>query len=176
MMKDHILAAIEHEIRVCKHLYTKFSAEHWDYRPMEGMRSTLELLRYLAGCSISMVHALTQGYKDETGEYVFRHYTYLEEMPADQFIAEMDKQWAGIQQFFATLTDSDLTTKQVKIPWEKEPVPLGQGLIDCGVKFLTAYRMQLFLYAKLAVDPELNTANCWAGIDWKRDAEKTETS
>ena len=42
---------------------------------------------------------------------------------------------------------------------------LGRALMDMPFRCLSGYRMQLFLYAKAAGNHDLNTANCWAGVD-----------
>lgn len=50
------------------------------------------------------------------------------------------------------------------LPWG-EPVKAGAALINMPLKCLVAYRMQLFLYAKLVGLTELGSANCWVGVD-----------
>ncbi len=43
---------------------------------------------------------------------------------------------------------------------------LGLAILNGPLKWLTAYKLQLFLYAK-ACGAEIGTANAWAGMDWK---------
>ena len=42
---------------------------------------------------------------------------------------------------------------------------LKDWLLRTSLKFLTAYRMQLFLYLKQTTHPEMSTSNCWLGQD-----------
>ena len=41
--------------------------------------------------------------------------------------------------------------------------PLGRALLEMPLKWMTAYRMQLFLYAKAAGAVDLTTADNWRG-------------
>jgi hypothetical protein len=44
---------------------------------------------------------------------------------------------------------------------------LGRALVETTLKWLTAYRMQLFLYAKASGNEKIGTANNWAGVDYE---------
>jgi hypothetical protein len=50
--------------------------------------------------------------------------------------------------------------KEVEMPW-KGKMPLGAAIINAPVKWLTTYRMQLFLYLKMNGRPELATGDAW---------------
>ena len=41
----------------------------------------------------------------------------------------------------------------------------GEALHSSCVRFVVAYRMQLFLYLKQTTHPEMSTSNCWLGQD-----------
>ena len=43
--------------------------------------------------------------------------------------------------------------------------PWGQAIFATSVRFLCAYRMQLFLYIKQCGATELGTSNAWLGMD-----------
>ncbi len=64
----------------------------------------------------------------------------------------------------SAITAEDLETETV-YPWG-EKVKLGRALLEAPLKYLTAYRMQLFLYAKQS-GAEVGTANNWRGVDPK---------
>ena len=46
--KEDLSAVMQRECDICVHLFSKFDAAGYDYRPSPGQRSTIELLRYLA--------------------------------------------------------------------------------------------------------------------------------
>ena len=46
-------------------------------------------------------------------------------------------------------------------------LPLGAAILNGPAKWLAAYKMQLFLYAKASGAPELKTSNLWRGADPK---------
>ena len=55
-----LLNACRHETKVIKHLATRLPEDSMDWRPTEGQRSMLELMRYLAsGPQIMAVSAVT---------------------------------------------------------------------------------------------------------------------
>ncbi len=57
----------------------------------------------------------------------------------------------------------------------KQELILGAALVNFPLKFLAAYRMQLFLYLKSTLTEELTTMNCWFGMDGELDGpEKRE--
>ncbi|NNM32370.1 MAG: hypothetical protein HKO53_04865 [Gemmatimonadetes bacterium] len=85
-------------------------------------------------------------------------------MEAEQFPNAMDHQIGGLRDLFGSLTDEDMVTIKTKVPGGG-PAPLGLGIFLGPGKWLTGYRMQLFLYAKAAGNPDIGTANCWAGVD-----------
>ena len=47
---------------------------------------------------------------------------------------------------------------------------LGLAVINGPLKWLSAYKLQLFLYAKATGARDIGTSNAWAGIDWKKQA------
>jgi hypothetical protein len=42
---------------------------------------------------------------------------------------------------------------------------LGLAILEAPFKWLTAYKLQLFLYAKATGASAIGTANAWAGVD-----------
>jgi hypothetical protein len=47
---------------------------------------------------------------------------------------------------------------------------LGEALIELVLKTATAYRMQLFLYAKASGSAQLTSSDCWQGVAAKQKA------
>lgn len=159
--KDDILASIREEHRVYKHLFTKIPDGGFDYRPTPGQRSTLDLLRYVSAIGIGGLKAMADnGNWALYGEYAAR----AKVMPPEEFPAAMDRQMEEIEAFFAGLTEEDFRTRELKAP-TGQVAPLGRGIMESVVKWLTAYRMQLFLYAKAAGNHEITTYDCWGGVD-----------
>jgi hypothetical protein len=166
--KAQFLESCAHETKVVKHLAARVPPGSLDYRPTPKQRSTLELLRYLTTCAIVPAKALVARDWDEA-ESIEKAAESLQ--PAD-FAAAMDRQLEGLRAVVAPLSDHDLATRDAAMPWGT-PCRLGEGLVNCCVKTLVAYRMQLFLYAKAAGAHDLGPANCWAGVDPRPRAATT---
>jgi len=160
--KEHLAAAMTRECDIAKHLVTKCGAEAFDYRPSEGQRSTLELMRYLAACGIGGIESLATGDWKAFGRYTAR----VETMTPAEFPVAMDRQKAEIEAFFAGITEEELETRTARLP-AGDPMPLDAAIMGGPLKWLAAYKMQLFLYAKATGVAGIGTANAWAGIDWR---------
>lgn len=160
--KEQLATAMAHECNVCMHLFTKFTPEGYSYQPSAQQRTTLELLRYLAICGIAGVHSMAQGNWSAFAEYKER----VQDMAAEDFPAAMQRQKEEIEAYFASIDEETLETQQANVPGSG-PAPLGLAILMGPLKWLTAYKMQLFLYAKAAGAADIGTANAWAGVDWK---------
>lgn len=159
--KDAFKNAMLRECDICVHLFGKLGPEAWDYRPAEKQRSTAELLRYLAICGIAGATCMKeQDWKRFAG---FAEKT--KEMPPEAFPDAMARQKADLETLFATLDEDTLRTRPAPLPGGGE-LPLGEALLNGPFKWLTSYKLQLFLYAK-ANGAEIGTANAWRGVDWK---------
>lgn len=162
MYKEFLLNSIVKDLKICRRLYTRIPANKMDYRPKEGVRSTIELLRYLSWCGTGMIkywyHGDGRDFKTFIGEIVSATKT----MEPEQFIAAMDEQIETVKALFAEIKDEDLYTKQVNYPSGGNTGPLGEVLLETSVKWLAAYKMQLFLYLKYSTDQPLVTADAWA--------------
>ena len=158
--KDQLASAMMHECDVCKHLYEKLTPAALDYGPTPGQRNTLELLRYLAICGIAGTRCMAENNWKLFGDFAAR----VKEMPAADFPAAMDRQKAELQEFFAAVSDEALRAQPAPLP-AGGTQPLGAAILMGPYKWLTAYKMQLFLYAKAAGVTGLGTANAWAGAD-----------
>lgn len=161
--KDQIAASMLFECDVAKHLHTKLTAEAYEYKPTGGQRSTLDLLRYLSVCGIAGIRALHESNWKAFGRFTDRAAT----MKAESFPDAMDLQKREIKEYFDSVSERDLETKDAALPIGGTQL-LGQAILDLPFKWLPAYKLQLFLYAKATGASEIGTANAWMGIDWKR--------
>lgn len=160
---DQLAASMLRECDIIVHLFGKLPEGALDYRPTEGQRSTLELLRYLAMCGIGGIEWFATGELE-----AFRaHERRVADLPGSEFPAEMERQKAAIRRFFDTTPSETLATQPATLP-DGSQMPLGAALMNAPLKWLAAYRMQLFLYAKAAGAADIGTANAWAGMDWRR--------
>ncbi|MBA2481924.1 MAG: hypothetical protein H0V44_14760 [Planctomycetes bacterium] len=156
--KSSFLKNLRHEAKVLKHLAAQVPAGAWDYRPTPAQRSTLELLRYLS-------HSLTSATAfATTGEWAVWEKLDAESklMEAAGFAKAIDRQTKAVERLLAKETDKSLQKKQVTT-WSGQKCTLGEGLIEMVLKPLTAYRMQLFLYAKASGASHIGTSDCWRG-------------
>lgn len=156
---EDFLDTIALETRICKHLNDKLTGDQLTYRPAEGMRSTLELLHYLTYCAILPAHAIVEDDWAAARERA----TAAKSVTAATFAEHMDRQLDEVRSLVSGLSEQDLG-REVTLPWGVT-APLGRALVDTALRFLTAYRMQLFVYAKASGDGNLATSNCWLGVD-----------
>ncbi|MEP6948445.1 MAG: hypothetical protein ABI863_04200 [Ginsengibacter sp.] len=164
MYKQHLLNNIEREINICRRLYTKIPTDQINFRPKEGVRSTLEILQYLCIIGGAMMSYWLK--KDDTDFNTFfgASTAAAGEIQHEHFSDLMDEQMATIKDLFSQVSEEDLFHREVTYPWGGT-VPLGEGIISTSVKFLAAYKLQLFLYIKLSTDQKLGTADAWMLTD-----------
>ena len=164
MNKDLLLKSLVKEMNICRRLYTRVPPDQFDFRPKEGMRSTLELLQYLSWCGSGMILFWSQ--KEETDFRVFFAplIAKSKEMAAADFMEIMDKQIETGSSLISRITDEDLNKREVILP-SGEKTFLGHGIIDTSVKWTTAYKLQLYLYLKLSTDQKLGTPDAWRLTD-----------
>ena len=164
MYKQHLLNNIEKEINICRRLYTRIPSDQMNFRPKEGVRSTLEILQYL--CTIGNAMPSYWLKKDDTDFNTFFGTIAMaaKEIQYERFLSHMDEQMATIKDLFDQISEEDLFNKEVTYPWGGT-VPLGEGIISTSIKFLAAYKLQLFSYIKLSTDQKLGTADAWMLTD-----------
>jgi len=154
------------ECDVTKHLFAKLPREDWQatlaYRPTESQRSTLELLRFLSFCGFAGCLTCVEGNYGSWQRLSAR----ADEMEADDFPVAMDRQKGEIAEILDGLTEEDLATRTAKNPPGQELI-LGRAFLDVPARWLTGYRMQLFLYAR-ALGADVWTPDCWYGISRER--------
>jgi hypothetical protein len=72
----------------------------------------------------------------------------------------MDKQIEKIGSILNLVTEQDLFDKQVTYPWGGQ-ADLGEGIMATSVKFMAAYKLQLFSLIKASTDQKMGTADSW---------------
>jgi hypothetical protein len=159
--RNQFIESVRHETNVLKHLHGKISESAMDFRIGEGMRNTQELLNYIGSCGWLPTHCAVHGW--DTFKEVHEKSGDANVGPSE-FPGQADRQLAKIEALLAELSDEDLATRTVVYPWGGEAA-LGEVLVNTTLKFLSAYRMQLFLHAKAAGATEISTSNCWLGMD-----------
>lgn len=162
LSKSQFLDSIELEFNLCKHIHSKLDDAHIEFRPNGDMRSTLELMQYLCRCGYLPAHAIVNNAWNEVGAGL----EAAKSISAADFPSRLDTELEEIKGLLANLSDEELASRKVQLPppWGVE-IPLGRALVETSLKFLTAYRMQLCLYAKQAGLRSLNTTNFWVGTD-----------
>jgi hypothetical protein len=175
MIKDSLLKSCVQDLSICQHLYTKFDASQADWRPQANMRSTLELMRYITYIGGTMTKHFVNPADDREearGKYRANAKRSEEQVTFENFPEHIEREKAEIREVLSTITDADLQRKTYH-PFSNEESSLFEALLTV-TKYLTAYRHQLFLYAKMT-GAEINTRNNWYGIDaFPAPAKKAE--
>ncbi len=158
--RNHVLRAMQREIGLIKHIAAQLTEGGLEYRPSPAQRSTLELLRYLPVCAVHGVHSLVAdgGGADPAVAELKRRAARL---TLSDFAEAMDVQEAALVRAMGRITDARLAAP-ADLPWGGTGTML-DVLMVFGPQCLSAYRMQLFLYAKAAGNPALDTTDCWFG-------------
>lgn len=163
--KDQFAQSLARECDIAIHLFSKLPQGAYEYQPSPEQRTTVALLRYLAICASAGIHCLVNKDWKLFADYRER----LKDMPASEFPAAMERQKQEILDFFAATSEETLRSQEAPMPGGNM-LPLGQAILEGPLKWLAAYKMQLFLYAKAAGATELKTSNLWRGVDPKPPA------
>ena len=110
------------------------------------------------------VHTPTKALIDADWSTASEDVENAKQIPAEEFYNAMDKQLVNTKEVLNGLSDAEVIDRDTILP-TNQSVKLGPALINFPLKFVSAYRMQLFLYLKSIGKSELNTFNCWFGID-----------
>ncbi|MCB9894698.1 MAG: hypothetical protein H6839_09625 [Planctomycetes bacterium] len=164
--RDELIGSMLEEIRICKFLAAKIPGDRVDWRPTANQRSVLELLRYITRAGEGFTTTLVYGNRDHADRLLKR----AEGTTLANFDRVMDEQAANLKAMIGGLSSDRLTNERKSMPWGGPEMSLAAAIMNSGVKFLAAYRMQLFLYLKLLGKCELGTAECWAGREPAKQA------
>lgn len=160
MYKQHLLNNIEKEINICRRLYTKILPDQMDFRPKEGVRSTLELLQYLSVIIEAMPKYWLEKHDMDFNTFYASTMNASKEIPHEEFLNAMEKQMGRIKDLFSQINEEDLLQREVEYPWGGK-APLGEAIIATSIKWAAAYKLQLFLFIKLSHDASLATGDAW---------------
>jgi len=165
--KEYILDAIIADLSICQHLYSKIPEGTMDKRPREGMRSTLELLQYLSCTASITIESFVNGgwSKPANIARVKEKRDKSATLDPKDFVAAVEEEKQTITELLQSLSDEDILTMETTLPWGVK-VKLVEALINNTLKYIAAYRLQLFLYAKMW-GAEISTPNAWLGKDPK---------
>lgn len=161
--RSDLLDALLREIQITRHLFGKVPAGGMEFRPSEGQRSTLELLRYLSFCGLGGTHAMVDGDWTRYQELA----AAADNLGEEDIPAALEAQAEGLKAAFGAISDEAFAQQEATSP-RGEKMTLGKALLEHPVKWMVAYKLQLFLHCKLAGNGEIWTPNCWGGIDMER--------
>lgn len=158
--KSDVLNAMRDEIKIIKHLGTKVKEEHLAYQPSANQRTLLQLLQYLSYCGLGSAVFIVTGTRDHAKQMT----EDSQKVNLSNFSQAMDNQMLKIEEALKNYDDKALSEKEFTMP-TGDKTKAGFALINRTLKFLVAYRMQLFLYIKSAGVTNIGSSNCWAGVD-----------
>lgn len=145
------------ELRIAGLIFAKLEARDFAYRPTPSSRSIEELLRYLSWCGLDGVLRVLQAEAYQESALCRSAATFaLAEIPQ-----RLDHQQAEIAAAIAAVPAERWATGRSRQRWGA-PCSLMEALVEIPLKWLTAYRMNLFLWAKECGHHELDRTICWA--------------
>jgi hypothetical protein len=160
MSKKDVLDLIVLECQLCKQLFKKLPKGKMNYRPGKKMRSTLELLRYISFCGTECSRMmLLDAFKTQNWAAYEKAAKKAETLSPGKFSSAMDAQIRDLKKLYGGISAKEFARK-VKMPYGK-PLPLGEALLNTAGRFMSGYRMQLFLYAKASGNNKIGTKECW---------------
>lgn len=158
MYKKHLLENIEREYKLLKQLIPLIEEQDLNFKPTEKVRTTMEIMQYLSTIGSTMLRWFL--INDLTPQEFVKIRSYRNTLTLADFSERLDKQLEEIKAYFDTFTEDDLYTKEIELPW-KEKMILGTAIINCPIKWLATYRMELFMYLKINKGLEISTKEAW---------------
>ncbi|HEY7189980.1 MAG TPA: hypothetical protein VH436_25670 [Vicinamibacterales bacterium] len=160
LTKDEVVAQLQKEVQILRHLAGKIDRTQLDYRPTAKQRSTIELLRYL----VAMGPALTRSIK--AGAFDVENWqaqtAAAEKASFDQVLEMIEKQSGEYATLLGGWSEDDF---RGEIEMFGRKASRGAFLLELVLAGCAAYRTQLFCYLKSCGRDELNTMNLWQGQD-----------
>jgi len=160
LTKSELVASLQNEVRILRHLAGKIDRTMLDYRPTPKQRSTIELLRYLSMMGPTLVRYTMTGSQDPALWNDAAKAADARDF--DQAVAAIAAQHDDYASLLAGASDADF---RVEVDSMDGKVSRGAVLVNLVLCGCTAYRTQLFLYLKACGREELGTMNLWAGVD-----------
>jgi hypothetical protein len=158
MFKQHLLQNLQREIFLLKQLSSYIEPRDLDFRPAEKMRSTMELMQYLSGVGATMLRWFIKN--DLNPDEWVKIRQYRQTLTLENFKERLDEQMEQIVMYMGMISEEDLNTIEVQLP-SKEKMILGSAIINAPIKWLAAYRMQLFTYLKMNGRNDISTSEAW---------------
>jgi hypothetical protein len=158
MYKQHLLMNLEREIFLLKQLAPIIEERDLNFRPAEKVRSTLELMQYLASIGSVILRWLIRNDIGKEDWIKIRDERLT--VNRENFIRKLDVQLDEIRSYMNSITEQDLLTRIVELP-NKEKMPLGAAIINAPIKWLAAYRMEVFVYLKMNGRHDISTREAW---------------
>jgi len=109
--KEQILNILDKETNVCKRLCTLIPETMFNYKPYEGMRTTLELLQYMSWCSGSCIESYVERDEEVRKGIYGKNEVYGELMKPGEFLSRKDEQMEKMRSLLNNVTDDDMLTK-----------------------------------------------------------------
>ncbi len=157
--KHDLISSIKNELRIIRHLFEKIPAGSESYKPTEKQRTTLELLQYLSMVTPATVASIVSGDTASFGPYV----AASKEVTMEGFLDALEKSEAEAIAMIEGMDDETLAGT-IDL-FRMGSMTRGVYLVETILKWLAAYKMQLFLYAKAAGNHAIGTSNVWGGFD-----------
>ncbi|MBP7966813.1 hypothetical protein KAZ66_00935 [Candidatus Woesebacteria bacterium] len=155
--KQQYLVSFNKELDIIKHLAEKITPAMLEYRPTAGQRSTMELLQYLGHISATATRAFIDPVKNDYMELA----KAKDLVTFENFMATMDMQKEIVTAEVNALTEDDMIRVTELFGMKDQ---LSFHLLSV-LKWITAYKMQLFLYIKANGVDNIGTSNVWGGFD-----------
>lgn len=164
MLKETLQKNIVKDLKVVRRLITKISPETVDFRPVENVRSMLEVLQYLSSCSTNIIRFWYNEDQSDPRGFLTKLRKDDPIVTLENAISIFDAQIAFVDELFASISEEDIQSKEVTYPWGGKGT-LGEGIIETSIKWLAAYKMQLFLYIKISSGQNITTPDLWHKIE-----------
>lgn len=160
LSKQELIGSLHHEVRILLHLAGKVDDRSVNYKPADGMRTTLEWLRYMTLMGPALVNAAKTGTFD--GAAWGAKQAIADQMNLEQVMAEIATQPDLFAKEIGEMSDESF---REEIEMFGQKYTRGSFLVNLVLSGYAAYRTQIFVYLKSCGRNELNTMNLWAGMD-----------
>jgi hypothetical protein len=159
MYKQHLLLNLEREINLLKQLAPFIEERDLEFRPNEKVRSVHELMGYLSNIGALMLRWFV--HNDISKEEWVKIREERKQMTREDFVKKLDWQLEQVRHYMNLISEEDLIMKEVELP-NKEKMALGAAIINAPIKWLSSYRMQLFVFLKMNGRVEIGTREAWS--------------
>ena len=160
MLKEILHKNIVKDLKVIRRLTTLITPYTIDYRPDDHLRSIQEVLQYLSSCSTNIIRFWYSKNQSDPRGFLTQLRKKDPIVTLENAISIFDAQIVLVDELFANITEDDIQNKEVVYPWGGKGT-LGEGIIETSIKWLAAYKMQLFITIKIASGKDLKTPDLW---------------